>query len=207
MRVSPCFGCIFGIFYNAGAEFVAIKTEIDSGQDAKAFKEKIIDEGQFHRAVPSGLMIASLQWFRDVRNSIADLVSVSSGGSGQSIMHDVLLETFQLMQNHPSWQNLNATNLGSETELNSLQERLLLDGHLLLYSVLEESVSTFEGEIRDSAGSIKGKSYYATIDAAKSFFQKCKELNPSQSYVWETKDPAWFKTLPDLYHAVDCDEL
>ena len=51
------------------AEFVAIKTEIDSGQDAKAFKEKIIDEGQFHRAVPSGLMIASLQWFRDVRNS------------------------------------------------------------------------------------------------------------------------------------------
>eukprot|EP00944_MAST-04C_sp_MAST-4C-sp1_P013667 g13667.t1 len=189
------------------AEFVAIKTEIDSGQDAKAFKEKIIDEGQFHRAVPSGLMIASLQWFRDVRNSIVDLVSVSSGGSGQSIMHDVLLETFQLMQNHPSWQNLNATNLGSETELNSLQERLLLDGHLLLYSVLEESISTIETETGRGAGSRKGKSYYATIDAAKGFFQKCKELSPSQSYFWETKDPAWFKTLPDFYHAVDCDEL
>ena len=189
------------------AEFVAIKAEIDHGQDAKAFKEKIIDQGQFHQAVPSGLMIASLQWLRDVRNSIVDLVSVSSGGIGQNIIYDVLLRTFQLMQNHPSWQNLNATNLGSETELNSLRERLLLDGHLLLYSVLEDNISTVEGQSESNAESRNGTSYYAAIDAAKKFFQKCKELNPTESYFWESKDPTWFRTLPDLYHSVDCDEL
>ena len=216
------------------AEFVAINSNHDNNvhgtssdndnnksnkMDNKTFKEQVIDQGKYDRATPSGLMIASLEWLKYVKKIILNVFPKGSGNNaGQNILHNVLLQTFQSMLEHPSWEHLNVASIGSESELNSIQERLLLDSHVLLYSMIydediDDGVATNHGGDNMMKDSMKDKNSMnnninsAAINAANKLFRKCKNLNLNQTYFWENNDPKWFQKLPNYYEAVDCDEL
>jgi hypothetical protein len=194
---------VLDVFTNStmpNAEFHAVNNGVNKDGNIKIdnveFKKKIIDEGKYDQAIPSGLMIASLEWLQYVKKIILKVFPKDNNNTGKNILQNVLIQTFELMLQHPSWEHFNVSAIGSESELNAIQERLLLDGHILLHTVLHDDVTN--GDLANDN---------AAVIAANKFFSKCRNLNPHQKYFWEANNPLWFKKLPNYYEAVDCDEL